>query len=94
MRNSKQNTIVATEEERDSLRTRIDSLLEGSAAFEARITELLAKIADLEAEVERRDAVVVKMAQKYQLVEKDEFADELVNEAEETVEEDQTIKNV
>ena len=87
--------IVATEEERDSLRTRIDSLLEGSAAFEARITELLAKIADLEAEVERRDAVVVKMAQKYQLVEKDEFADELVNEAEETVEEeDPTIKNV
>jgi chromosome segregation ATPase len=86
--------IVATEEERDSLRTRIDSLLEGSAAFESRITELLAKIADLEAEVERRDAVVVKMAQKYQLVEKDEFADELVNEAEETVEEDPTIKNV
>ena len=86
--------IVATEEERDSLRTRIDSLLEGSAAFESRITELLAKIADLEAEVERRDAVVVKMAEKYQLIEKDEFADQLVNEAEETVEEDPTIKNV
>ena len=88
--------IVATEEERDSLRTRIDSLLEGSAAFEARITELLAKIADLEAEVERRDAVVVKMAEKYQLVEKDEFADQLVTEAEDTVneEENPTIKNV
>jgi hypothetical protein len=88
--------IVATEEERDSLRTRIDSLLEGSAAFESRITELLAKIADLEAEVERRDAVVVKMAEKYQLVEKDEFADQLVTEAEDTVneEENPTIKNV
>lgn len=86
--------IVATEEERDSLRTRIDSLLEGNSAFELRITELLAKIAALEAEVERRDAVVVKMAEKYQLIEKDEFADQLVTEAEEIVEEDPTIKNV
>jgi chromosome segregation ATPase len=86
--------IVATEEERDSLRTRIDALIEGNSAFESRITELLAKIAALEAEVERRDAVVVKMAEKYQLIEKDEFADQLVNEAEETVEEDPTIKNV
>ena len=87
--------VVATEEERDSLRTRIDALLEGNSAFESRITELLAKIAALEAEVERRDAVVVKMAEKYQLIEKDEFADQLVNEAEETVEEeDPTIKNV
>jgi hypothetical protein len=35
------------------------------------------------------------MAEKYQLIEKDEFADQLVNEAEETVEEeDPTIKNV
>ena len=86
--------IVATEEERDSLRTRIDSLLEGNSAFELRITELLAKIAALEAEVERRDAVAVKMAEKYQLIEKDEFADQLVTEAEEIVEEDPTIKNV
>jgi hypothetical protein len=87
--------VVATEEERDGLRSRIDSLLEGSAAFEARITELLAQIAALEAEVVRRDAVVIKMAEKYQLIEKDEFADQLVTEAEDaTVEETPTIKNV
>ena len=88
--------VVATEEERDGLRSKIDSLLEGSAAFEARITELLAQIAALEAEVVRRDAVVIKMAEKYQLIEKDEFADQLVTEAEDTVneEENPTIKNV
>jgi chromosome segregation ATPase len=87
--------VVATEEERDGLRSRIDSLLEGSSAFEARITELLAQIAALEAEVVRRDAVVIKMAEKYQLIEKDEFADQLVTEAEDaTVEETPTIKNV
>jgi hypothetical protein len=87
--------VVATEEERDGLRSKIDSLLEGSAAFEARITELLAQIAALEAEVVRRDAVVIKMAEKYQLIEKDEFADQLVTEAEDaTVEETPTIKNV
>ena len=86
--------IVATEEERDNLRSRIDSLSEGSAAFESRIAELLAQIAALEAEVTRRDAVVIKMAEKYQLIEKDEFADELVTEAEDTVEENPTIKNV
>jgi len=35
----------------------------------------------LEAEVERRDAVVLKMAEKYQLVEKDNFGDNLVADA-------------
>ena len=39
--------------------------------------ELLKKIAEQEAEIERRDAVVIKMAEKYQLIEKDDFAEEI-----------------
>ena len=45
------------------------------------IEELVAKIAAQEAEIERRDAVVLKMAEKYQLVEKDEFAEGLESQA-------------
>ena len=73
--------VVSTEEERDLYKKRIDDLVSGTDSFEKRITELLDNISTLEAEVERRDAVVMKMAQKYQLVEKDEFANELVTEA-------------
>lgn len=70
--------VVATEAERDALAKRLDDVAAGSSAFEKRIEELLKRIADLEAEVERRDAVVLKMAEKYQLVEKDSFGDDLV----------------
>lgn len=73
--------VVATEAERDELRKRIDDLGAGAQAFETRITDLLAQISDLEAEVARRDAVVLKMAEKYQLVEKDSFGDDLVSAA-------------
>ena len=73
--------VVSTEEERDLYKKRIDDLVSGADSFEKRITELLDNISTLEAEVERRDAVVMKMAEKYQLVEKDEFADTLVTEA-------------
>ena len=73
--------VVSTEEERDLYKKRIDDLVSGTDSFEKRITELLDNISTLEAEVERRDAVVMKMAEKYQLVEKDEFADTLVTEA-------------
>ena len=39
------------------------------------------KITVLESEIERRDVVVLKMAEKYQLVEKDNFGDDLVKQA-------------
>ena len=47
------------------------------ADIKAAIEELLKKIAEQEAEIERRDAVVIKMAEKYQLIEKDDFAEEI-----------------
>jgi chromosome segregation and condensation protein ScpB len=50
----------------------------------AREEQLLKKIADQEAEIERRDAVVIKMAEKYQLVEKDDFAEGLEAQVEDT----------
>ena len=62
--------VVSTEEERDLYKKRIDDLVSGTDSFEKRITELLDNISTLEAEVERRDAVVMKMAEKYQLVKK------------------------
>ena len=73
--------VVATEQERDALQARLDAVSEGSAAFETRITGLLEDISNLQAEVERRDKVVLKMAEKYQLVEKDDFGDSLVADA-------------
>ena len=73
--------VVTTEEERDNYKKQIDDLVAGTESFQTRIEELVGKIAELEAEVERRDQVVIKMAQKYQLVEKDEFANDLVTEA-------------
>ena len=73
--------VVTTEEERDNYKKQIDDLVAGTGSFETRIEELVNRIAELEAEVERRDQVVIKMAQKYQLVEKDEFANDLVTEA-------------
>jgi chromosome segregation ATPase len=73
--------VVATEAERDGYKAKLDEIASGVEGQNTRITELLQKIADLEAEIKRRDEVVIKMAQKYQLVEKDEFADELVADA-------------
>ena len=73
--------VVTTEEERDNYKKQIDDLVAGTGSFETRIEELVNRIAELESEVERRDQVVIKMAQKYQLVEKDEFANDLVTEA-------------
>ena len=66
--------VVTTEEERDNYKKQIDDLVAGTGSFETRIEELVNRIAELESEVDRRDQVVIKMAQKYQLVEKDEFA--------------------
>tara|TARA_B100000902_G_scaffold398544_1_gene465699 strand:+ start:4002 stop:5795 length:1794 start_codon:yes stop_codon:yes gene_type:complete len=73
--------VVETEAERDAYKKQLDEISQGASAFEKRIEELLAKIADQEAEIERRDAVVLKMAEKYQLVEKDEFAEDLETQA-------------
>jgi chromosome segregation ATPase len=73
--------VVTTEEERDNYKKQIDDLVAGTGSFQSRIEELVNRIAELESEVDRRDQVVIKMAQKYQLVEKDEFADDLVIEA-------------
>jgi chromosome segregation ATPase len=73
--------VVTTEEERDNYKKQIDDLVAGTGSFQTRIEELVNRIAELESEVDRRDQVVIKMAQKYQLVEKDEFANDLVTEA-------------
>ena len=73
--------VVATEEERDAYKKQLDEISQGASAFQTRIEELVAKIAAQEAEIERRDAVVMKMAEKYQLVEKDEFAQGLEADA-------------
>jgi chromosome segregation ATPase len=66
--------VVATEAERDNYKKTLDEIAAGAEGLKTREEELLKKIADQEAEIERRDAVVIKMAEKYQLVEKDEFA--------------------
>src|SRR6056300_1282768 len=76
--------VVATEEERDAYKKQLDEISQGASAFQTRIEELVAKIAAQEAEIERRDAVVMKMAEKYQLVEKDDFAQGLEAEVEDT----------
>ena len=73
--------VIATEEERDNYKKQLDEISQGASAFQTRIEELLAKIAAQEAEIQRRDAVVMKMAEKYQLVEKDEFANDIVADA-------------
>ena len=73
--------VIATEEERDAYKKQLDEIAAGASAFQTRIEELLAKIAAQEAEIQRRDAVVMKMAEKYQLVEKDEFANDIVADA-------------
>ena len=73
--------VIATEEERDAYKKQLDEISQGASAFQTRIEELVAKIAAQEAEIERRDAVVMKMAEKYQLVEKDNFGDDLVAQA-------------
>ena len=73
--------VVATEQERDTLAARLEEIQSGSEGFKTRVEELLNQVEQLEAEVERRDAVVMKIAEKYQLVEKDEFGASLVADA-------------
>ena len=73
--------VVATEAQRDEYKRKLDEIAQGVSGQEQKIEELLNKIASLEAEIERRDAVVIKMAEKYQLVEKDEFAEDLESQA-------------
>ena len=69
--------VVATEEERDNYKKTLDEIAAGAESLKTREEELLKKIAEQEAEIERRDAVVIKMAEKYQLIEKDDFAEEI-----------------
>jgi hypothetical protein len=73
--------VVTTEAERDDYKKKLDNISQGAQGLETRIVELLERIKELESEVERRDAVVLKMAEKYQLVEKDTFATEVVEDA-------------
>lgn len=73
--------VVDTEAERDQYKRKLDEIEAGVGAQHTRIEELLNKISELEKEIERRDAVVLKMAEKYQLVEKDSFGADLVADA-------------
>ena len=70
--------VVETEGERDDYKAQLDALAAGMGEHTSKIEDLLAQIAELQAEVERRDEIVGRMAEKYQLVEKDSFGDELV----------------
>ena len=69
--------VVATEAERDNYKKTLDDIAAGAESLKTREEELLKKISEQEAEIERRDAVVIKMAEKYQLIEKDDFAEEI-----------------
>ena len=73
--------VVETEAERDGYKKQLDEIAAGAEELGAREQELLKKIAEQEAEIERRDAVVIKMAEKYQLIEKDDFAEEIERDA-------------
>ena len=73
--------IVDTEAQRDEFKNKLDQISEDTSAHNKRTEELLEKITVLESEIERRDVVVLKMAEKYQLVEKDNFGDDLVKQA-------------
>ena len=73
----------------EDYKNKLDTISAGVGDQETRITQLLNNISELEAEIERRDAVVIKMAEKYQLVEKDEFAEGLEAQAQP---EDTTLK--
>ena len=75
--NKTHDQLHATERERDAYKNKLDEIEAGVGAQHTQIEELLNKISELEAEVERRDEVVVKMAQKYNLVKKDDFAEDL-----------------
>ena len=55
--------VVTTEQERDTLAARLEEIEQGSKGFESRVEELLAQVEQLEAEVARRDAVVMKIAE-------------------------------
>ncbi len=76
--------VVATEAERDEYKSKLDDISSGLGDQETRITQLLNNISELESEIQRRDAVVLKMAEKYQLVEKDDFAEGLEAQVEDT----------
>ncbi len=76
--------VVETEAERDEYKRKLDDISAGVGDQETRITQLLHSISELESEIERRDAVVLKMAEKYQLVEKDDFAEGLEAQVEDT----------
>jgi len=76
--------VVETEAERDDYKRKLDDISAGVGDQETRITQLLHSISELESEIERRDAVVLKMAEKYQLVEKDDFAEGLEAQVEDT----------
>ena len=72
--------VVSTESERDDLKKAIDGVEGGIDGQQKRIEELLTSIIGLEKEIDRRDQVVLKMAEKYQLIEKDDFGDDLIKE--------------
>ena len=82
------DALTTTEAENKDYKNKIDVLVADNEGFKKRIEELLGKISELEKqkdnltdEIERRDQVVMKMAEKYQLVEKDEFNEDIVNDA-------------
>ena len=82
------DALTTTEAENKDYKNKIDVLVADNEVFKKRIEELLGKISELEKqkdnltdEIERRDQVVMKMAEKYQLVEKDEFNEDIVNDA-------------
>lgn len=76
-----ENTLINRSEESDILVDKVVDLEQERDALSARVSELLSRIEQLEDEVERRDRAVMAMAEKYQLVPKDTFGEEVIQEA-------------
>lgn len=73
--------VVDTENDRDDLKLELAKLAEHSTNLETRNGDLAQQVADLEREIEKRDRAVKAMAEKYQLVPKDTFGEEVIEEA-------------
>ena len=73
--------VVATEQERNDYRERADSVAKDLKRHKDLIADMIKQISGLETEVDRRDKVVERLADKYHLIEKDPFDEELVADA-------------
>ena len=86
--------VVATEQERNNYKERADNLAKDLKRNKDLIEEMIKQITGLETEVDRRDKVVERLADKYHLIEKDPFDEDLVADAMITEEPDRIKKKI